>query len=158
MRASQFLRGYHPRRSRKDLPFPVFTPWRWRTNIKLHYRTLDLEGPYEPDDFFKAEVTAGATYEFVSVNEARRKKYQLRARAKAEAIVSAIEVILSDPNVKAVLFNIFGGITRGDEVARGLIEAFRIVEPKVPFVVRLDGTNDEEGRRLLAEADHLALD
>src|SRR5579863_4041688 len=70
--------------------------------------------------------------------------------SKSDAIVSAVEVILSDPKVKAVLFNIFGGITRGDEVARGLIEAFHQVNPQVPFVVRLDGTNDEEGRRLLA--------
>jgi succinyl-CoA synthetase beta subunit len=73
--------------------------------------------------------------------------------SKAEAITSAVEVILSNPKVKAVLFNIFGGITRGDEVAKGLIEAFDQVKPDVPFVVRLDGTNDEEGRRLLAEAD-----
>jgi succinyl-CoA synthetase beta subunit len=73
--------------------------------------------------------------------------------SKAEAITSAVEVILSDEKVSAVLFNIFGGITRCDEVAKGLIEAFRQVEPEVPFVVRLDGTNDEDGRRLLAEAD-----
>jgi succinyl-CoA synthetase beta subunit len=73
--------------------------------------------------------------------------------SKADAIVSAVEVILSDPKVKAVLFNIFGGITRCDEVAKGLIEAFERVKPEVPFVVRLDGTNDEEGRRLLAEAE-----
>jgi succinyl-CoA synthetase beta subunit len=73
--------------------------------------------------------------------------------SKADAIVSAVEVILSDDKVKAVLFNIFGGITRCDEVAKGLIEAFEQVKPEVPFVVRLDGTNDEEGRRLLAEAD-----
>jgi succinyl-CoA synthetase beta subunit len=72
--------------------------------------------------------------------------------SKADAIVSAVEVILSDDKVKAVLFNIFGGITRCDEVAKGLIEAFEVVKPTVPFVVRLDGTNDEEGRRLLAEA------
>jgi succinyl-CoA synthetase beta subunit len=72
--------------------------------------------------------------------------------SKAEAITSAVEVILSNPRVKAVLFNIFGGITRCDEVARGLIEAFDQINPQVPFVVRLDGTNDEEGRRLLAEA------
>jgi succinyl-CoA synthetase beta subunit len=72
--------------------------------------------------------------------------------AKAEEITSAVEVILSNPAVNAVLFNIFGGITRCDEVARGLIEAFHQVRPEVPFVVRLDGTNDEEGRRLLAEA------
>jgi succinyl-CoA synthetase beta subunit len=72
--------------------------------------------------------------------------------SKAEAITSAVEVILANPNVKAVLFNIFGGITRCDEVANGLVEAFNQIEPSVPFVVRLDGTNDEEGRRILAEA------
>jgi succinyl-CoA synthetase beta subunit len=62
-------------------------------------------------------------------------------------------VILSDEKVKAVLFNIFGGITRCDEVARGLIDAFAQVKPSVPFVVRLNGTNEEEGLALLAEAD-----
>ena len=73
--------------------------------------------------------------------------------SKADAIVAAVEVILSDAKVRAVLFNIFGGITRCDEVAKGLIEAFERVQPRVPFVVRLDGTNDEEGRRLLSDAD-----
>ena len=58
-------------------------------------------------------------------------------------------MILANPKVKAVLFNIFGGITRCDEVAKGLIEAFEQIKPKVPFVVRLDGTNGEEGRALL---------
>ena len=72
--------------------------------------------------------------------------------SKADAIVAAVEVILSDQKVRAVLFNIFGGITRCDEVAHGLIEAFQQVQPRVPFVVRLDGTNDEEGRRLLSDA------
>jgi succinyl-CoA synthetase beta subunit len=72
--------------------------------------------------------------------------------AKAEAITAAVEVIIWDPGVKAVLFNIFGGITRCDEVARGLIEAFEQIKPKVPFVVRLDGTNGEEGRSLLEGA------
>jgi succinyl-CoA synthetase beta subunit len=73
--------------------------------------------------------------------------------AKAELITAAVEVILSDPKVKAVLFNIFGGITRCDEVARGLIEAFAQIKPTVPFVVRLDGTNGVEGRELLQAAD-----
>jgi len=72
--------------------------------------------------------------------------------AKAEAIVASVEVILSNPNVKAVLFNVFGGITRCDEVAKGLIEAYGILSPTVPFVVRLDGTNDVEARKLLADA------
>jgi succinyl-CoA synthetase beta subunit len=72
--------------------------------------------------------------------------------AKADTIAAAVEVILSDPKVRAVLFNVFGGITRCDEVARGIIEATRILSPSVPFVVRLDGTNDVEARRLLADA------
>jgi len=72
--------------------------------------------------------------------------------SRADAIVAAVEVILSDQKVRAVLFNIFGGITRCDEVAKGLVEAFDLLSPRVPFVVRLDGTNDEEGRRLLTEA------
>jgi len=76
--------------------------------------------------------------------------------SKAEAITSAVEVILSDPKVKAVLFNIFGGITRCDEVAKGLITAFEQIGvggKGIPFVVRLDGTNDVEGRKLLADAN-----
>jgi succinyl-CoA synthetase beta subunit len=72
--------------------------------------------------------------------------------ADAERIVTALEVILSDAKVKAILFNIFGGITRCDEVAKGILAALDQLEVRVPIVVRLDGTNDVEGRRLLAEA------
>jgi succinyl-CoA synthetase beta subunit len=72
--------------------------------------------------------------------------------SKAEAIVDAVEVILSNEKVTAVLFNIFGGITRCDEVANGLVTAFGQIDVKVPFVVRLDGTNDVEGRQILADA------
>jgi succinyl-CoA synthetase beta subunit len=72
--------------------------------------------------------------------------------SKADAITAAVEVILSDEKVRAVLFNIFGGITRCDEVAKGLIEAFDQIKPTVPFVVRLDGTNGEDGRSMLAQA------
>jgi succinyl-CoA synthetase beta subunit len=64
-----------------------------------------------------------------------------------------VEVILSNEKVTAVLFNIFGGITRCDEVAKGLVTAFGQIDVQVPFVVRLDGTNDEEGRKILAEAN-----
>jgi succinyl-CoA synthetase beta subunit len=70
----------------------------------------------------------------------------------AAKIEQAVGLILSNDAVKAVLFNIFGGITRCDEVAKGLIAAFEKIEPRVPFVVRLDGTNDTEGRALLAAA------
>jgi succinyl-CoA synthetase beta subunit len=70
----------------------------------------------------------------------------------AAKVKQAVELILANSKVSAVLFNIFGGITRCDEVARGLIAAFEDIKPSVPFVVRLDGTNDVEGRRLLEEA------
>jgi succinyl-CoA synthetase beta subunit len=71
----------------------------------------------------------------------------------AGKIKQGVSLILANEAVKAVLFNIFGGITRCDEVARGLIAAFQDMRPSVPFVVRLDGTNDVEGRRLLQEAE-----
>ena len=73
--------------------------------------------------------------------------------SKAEAIVDALTVITSDEKVRAILFNIFGGITRCDEIAKGIIEASGQIDLKVPFVVRLDGTNSEEGLGLLADAD-----
>src|SRR5689334_17022494 len=70
----------------------------------------------------------------------------------AEGVVDALEVITSDPQVKSILFNIFGGITRCDEVARGILEALSRMGIQTPIVVRLDGTNAEEGRRILSEA------
>jgi len=73
--------------------------------------------------------------------------------SKAEAIIDALTVITSDPKVVAILFNIFGGITRGDEIAKGIIEASREIKIDVPLVVRLDGTNSEEGLQLLADAN-----
>ncbi len=73
--------------------------------------------------------------------------------ATAEKVAVALEIILKDPNVEAVLFNIFGGITRCDEVARGILAALEQVHSEVPMVVRLVGTNEEAGRRLLAKAE-----
>jgi len=72
--------------------------------------------------------------------------------AKSEKVATALRIILTDPSVKAVLFNIFGGITRCDEVARGILEALEEVPTDVPMVTRLVGTNEEEGRQILAEA------
>jgi succinyl-CoA synthetase beta subunit len=74
--------------------------------------------------------------------------------ASADMMATSLEVVLSDPAVKSVLVNIFGGITRGELVAQGIIEALGRVEARVPIVVRLDGTNAEEGRRILEEAAH----
>jgi succinyl-CoA synthetase beta subunit len=70
----------------------------------------------------------------------------------AEGVVDALEVITSDDQVRSILFNIFGGITRCDEVARGILAALERPTIEQPIVVRLDGTNAEEGRRLLVEA------
>jgi len=70
----------------------------------------------------------------------------------AQGVVDALEVITSDDQVRSIFFNIFGGITRGDEVARGILAALDQMRIDLPIVVRLDGTNAEEGRRLLAEA------
>jgi succinyl-CoA synthetase beta subunit len=69
-----------------------------------------------------------------------------------------LRIILSDKNVKVILFNIFGGITRCDEVARGILTALQDVKPNIPMVVRLVGTNAEEGRKLLADADMITAE
>jgi succinyl-CoA synthetase beta subunit len=74
--------------------------------------------------------------------------------AGAEVMATSLEVILSDPAVRSVLVNIFGGITRCDEVAQGILEALGRIDATVPIVVRLDGTNAEEGRRMLADVHH----
>ena len=78
--------------------------------------------------------------------------------AGADKVAAAMRIILSDPNVKAVLYNIFGGITRCDEVAKGILAAMEDVKPTVPMVVRLVGTNAEEGRALLADANMITAE
>ncbi|MFN8379024.1 MAG: ADP-forming succinate--CoA ligase subunit beta [Anaerolineae bacterium] len=75
--------------------------------------------------------------------------------AQADRVAAALRIILSDPNVKAVLFNIFGGITRGDEVARGILQALEEVKTDLPMIIRLAGTNSEEGLAIISEA-HLS--
>jgi succinyl-CoA synthetase beta subunit len=67
-----------------------------------------------------------------------------------QKVVTAMQIILSDPNVRAILINIFGGITRCDDVANGIVEAFRQLQPSIPVVVRLTGTNEKEAKRILA--------
>jgi succinyl-CoA synthetase beta subunit len=71
----------------------------------------------------------------------------------AQGVVEALEVITRDPQVRSIFFNVFGGITRCDEVARGILQALDQMGIEDPIVVRLDGTNAEEGRRLLEDAD-----
>ena len=74
--------------------------------------------------------------------------------ASADQMATSLEVVLSDPAVKAVFINIFGGITRCDLVAEGVLAALERVDAQVPLVIRLDGTNAAEGRRILSEAGH----
>ncbi|HEY3082431.1 MAG TPA: ADP-forming succinate--CoA ligase subunit beta [Chloroflexota bacterium] len=132
-------------------------------------RDLDEEDPLERRareqgiNFVKLDGTIGcivngaglamATMDAVKMAGAEPANFMdVAGGARADRVAAALRIILSDPNVKAVLFNIFGGITRCDEVARGLLDARREVDVKVPIVVRLVGTNEEEGRRLLREA------
>ncbi|MFZ9275038.1 MAG: ADP-forming succinate--CoA ligase subunit beta [Ilumatobacteraceae bacterium] len=72
--------------------------------------------------------------------------------ANAELMTAALEVINSDNKVRSIFINIFGGITRGEEVAKGIVEAVKRVQLRAPIVIRLDGTNAEEGREILAKA------
>jgi succinyl-CoA synthetase beta subunit len=94
-----------------------------------------------------------ATVDVVVVAGGRPANFcDLGGGGSAEGVVAALEVIARDPEVRSILFNIFGGITRCDEVARGILAALDRIDLDVPIVVRLDGTNADEGRRLLADA------
>ena len=73
--------------------------------------------------------------------------------AKADKVTAALRIILADPGVKVVMFNIFGGITRCDEVAKGIVQAINEIKPTVPFVARITGTNKEAGDAILASAN-----
>jgi succinyl-CoA synthetase beta subunit len=96
---------------------------------------------------------AMATVDLVGVAGGRPANFcDLGGGGRAEGVVAALEVIVSDPGVRSIFFNIFGGLTRGDEVARGILTALERIEIAVPIVVRLDGTNAVEGRGLLADA------
>jgi len=96
-----------------------------------------------------------ATLDVVELAGARPANFlDVGGGASAEVMAVSLEVILSDPSVRSALVNIFGGITRCDVVAQGILEALQRVTPTVQIVVRLDGTNAPEGRAILAEANH----
>lgn len=132
-------------------------------------RDIDIEAPAEVEarkyglSYISLEGEIGcmvngaglamATMDIIKLNGGEPANFlDIGGGASAEKVAAALRIILSDPNVKAVLFNIFGGITRCDEVARGILEALAEVKPKIPMVVRLVGTNAEEGMRLLSDA------
>ncbi len=133
-------------------------------------RDLDEEDPYERAareqglNFVKLDGNIGcvvngaglamATMDVVKLYGGEPANFlDIGGGARAESVAAALKIILSDPKVKAVLFNIFGGITRCDEVAKGIIAARSQLERQVPMVVRLLGTNEEEAHRILAEAN-----
>jgi succinyl-CoA synthetase beta subunit len=74
-----------------------------------------------------------------------------------EKVVNALKIITGDKNVKAILFNIFGGITRTDDVANGIVTATRMIDIQVPIVIRLTGTNEEIAVKILADAGFTAM-
>lgn len=132
-------------------------------------RDLDVEAPAEIEarkyglSFIKLDGTIGCmvngaglamtTMDIIKLFGGEPANFlDIGGGASADKVAAALRIILTDPNVKAVLFNVFGGITRCDEVARGILTALDEVKPKVPMVVRLVGTNAEEGRLLLANA------
>jgi succinyl-CoA synthetase beta subunit len=78
--------------------------------------------------------------------------------AGADKVAAALRIILTDSKVKAVLINVFGGITRGDEVARGILTALDEIKTDIPMVIRLVGTNSDEGRQILADASMITAE
>ncbi len=102
---------------------------------------------------------AMATMDMIKLNGGEPANFlDIGGGASAEKVAAALRIILADPKVKAVLFNIFGGITRCDEVARGVLTALAEVKTQVPMVARLVGTNSEEGLRLLADANMITAE
>ena len=123
----------------------------------------DIEARAEGLSFIKLEGTIGcmvngaglamATMDLVKRAGGEPANFlDIGGGAKSDRVAAAMRLILEDPNVKAILVNIFGGITRGDEVARGLIEARALQEREVPMVVRIVGTNAAEAAELLEAA------
>ena len=138
-------------------------------------RDLDIEAPAEIEarkyglSYIKLDGQIGcmvngaglamATMDIIKLSGGEPANFlDIGGGASAEKVAAALRIILSDGSVKAVLFNIFGGITRCDEVARGILVAMNEVKPKVPMITRLVGVNAEEGRQILSEANMITAD
>jgi succinyl-CoA synthetase beta subunit len=147
----------------------------FRQPALVEMRDLDVEAPSEIEarryglSFIKLEGNIGCmvngaglamtTMDIIKLFGSSPANFlDIGGGASSEKVAAALRIILADANVKAVLFNIFGGITRCDEVARGILTALNEVKPKVPMVVRLVGTNAEEGRQMLANANMITAE
>lgn len=138
-------------------------------------RDLDIEAPSEVEarkyglSFVKMDGNIGclvngaglamSTVDIINLCGGKPANFlDIGGGAGAEKVAAALRIILTDPNVKVILLNIFGGITRCDEVAQGILAALQEVKPVIPMVVRLVGTNAEEGRRILANANMITTE
>ena len=101
-----------------------------------------------PKMLMKMALTFGS---LLMVSSAPANFLDIGGGANAEVMANALEVINTDPNVRSIFINIFGGITKGDEVANGIVTALQRVDIDAPIVIRIDGTNADEGRAILAE-------
>jgi succinyl-CoA synthetase beta subunit len=141
----------------------------------IEFRDPDIEAPAEVEarkyglSFIKLDGEIGcmvngaglamATMDIIKQNGGSPANFlDIGGGAGADKVSAALRIILSDPKVKVILINIFGGITRCDEVAKGILSALRDIVIKIPIVVRLVGTNDEEGRKLLRDSEILTAD
>jgi succinyl-CoA synthetase beta subunit len=135
----------------------------------LAYRDLDEEDPFEVEaskynlNYIKMDGNVGnmvngaglamATMDLIKLAGAEPANFlDVGGGASAEMVENGFRIILSDPNVKAVLINIFGGILRCDVLAQGIVEAAKKVEIRVPVVIRMEGTNVEKGREILQQS------
>lgn len=142
----------------------------YRQPVLAELRDLDVEAPSEIEarryglSFIKLDGNIGCmvngaglamtTMDIIQLFGGKPANFlDIGGGASSEKVAAALRIILSDKNVKAVLINIFGGITRCDEVARGILHALAEVKPQIPIVIRLVGTNAEEGRQMLADAN-----
>ena len=138
-------------------------------NVWPELRDLEEEDPLEIEaskfglNYIKLDGEVGcmvngaglamATMDIIKLSGAEPANFlDVGGSANAESVANAFRIILSDPNVKAVLVNIFGGIVRCDRIASGIIEATKMVDIKVPLVVRLEGTNATEAAKILEDS------
>ena len=138
----------------------------YRQSVIASMRDLDAEDPYEVEaregdlSFVKLDgnigcIVNGAGLAIATMDLVKRyggepaNFLDIGGSSNPRKVVTAMKIILSDPKVKAILINIFGGITRCDDVANGIVAAFKELNPKVPVVVRLTGTNEKEAAKIL---------
>ena len=114
---------------------------------------MKLDGDGEVGLCVNGAGLAMATMDLVAYYEGKPANFlDIGGSSNPDKVVAALEIITSDPNVKVILFNIFGGITRCDDVANGIIEAIEKIDIELPSVIRLTGTNEDRALEILEDA------